>query len=131
MSNKGIYVNPLKVEAILQFPPPRNVTQIQSLQGKGNFLRRFIANYAEITKGFMRLLRKDMPFLWDDQAQRSFDALKIALTSAPLLSPPDYGRDFIMYMAASDSSIGVVLIQEDDSRCEKVIYYLSKCLIGP
>lgn len=79
----------------------------------------------------MHLLKKDMPFLWDDQAQRSFDTLKTALTSAPLLSPPDCGCDFIMYLATSDSSIGVVLIQEDDSHCEKVIYYLSKGLIGP
>ena len=79
----------------------------------------------------MRLLKKDMPFLWDDQAQRSFDALKTALVSAPVLSPPDYGRDFIMYLAASASSIGVVLVQEDDSHCERVIYYLSKGLIGP
>lgn len=131
MSNKGIYIDLLKVEAILQLPPPKNVTQLQSLQGKGNFLRRFIANYAEITKGFMRLLKKDMPFLWDNQAQHSFDALKTALTSAPLLSPPNYGHDFIMYLAEFDSSIGVVLIQEDDSHCEKVIYYLRKGLIGP
>ena len=79
----------------------------------------------------MRLLKKDTPFLWDDQAQRSFDALKTALVSAPVLSPPDYGRDFIMYLAASAHSIGIILVQEDDSHCEKVIYYLSKGLIGP
>jgi len=79
----------------------------------------------------MRLLKKDMPFMWDDQAQRSFNALKTALVNAPFLSPPDYGRDFIMYLTASASSIGIVLVQEDDSHCEKVIYYLSKGLIVP
>jgi len=64
-------------------------------------MHRFIANYEEITKGFMHLLKKDVPFLWDDQAQCSLEALKTSLTSAPLLSPPEYGRDFIMYLAAS------------------------------
>jgi hypothetical protein len=83
-------VDPLKVKAILTLPPPNNLTQLQSLQGKENFLHRFICNYAELTKGFMRLLQKDTPFIWDDTAQFSFDALKHALTHTPLLHPPDY-----------------------------------------
>jgi hypothetical protein len=82
VSTTGIMVDPLKVEAIIQLPPP---LQLQSLQGKANFLRCFITNYAEITKGFMRLLKKDTPFFWDEATQRSFDALKHALTTAPLL----------------------------------------------
>jgi hypothetical protein len=50
-----------------------------------NLLRHFIANYSEIKKGFMHLLNKDVPFHWDDAAQRSIEALKHALTTAPLL----------------------------------------------
>ena len=69
VSDEGIRVDPFKVEAIVQLPPPSSICQLQSLQGKANFLRRFIANYAEITKGFMRLLRKGVPFVWDDFAQ--------------------------------------------------------------
>ena len=101
MSNEGIRVDPFKVEVVVQLPPPSSIRQLQSLQGKANFLRRFIENYAEITKGFMRLLRKGVPFVWDDFAQRSFDALKKALVSAPLLSPLDYGRDFLLYLTAA------------------------------
>jgi hypothetical protein len=85
VSTTGIMVDPLKVEAIIQLPPPCTILQLQSLQGKVNFLQRFITNYAEITKGFMRLLKKDVPFYWDDATQCSFDALKHALTTAPLL----------------------------------------------
>jgi hypothetical protein len=62
VSTIGIMVDPLKVEAIIQLPPPCTILQLQSLQGKANFLRCFIANYAEITKGFMHLLKKDVPF---------------------------------------------------------------------
>jgi hypothetical protein len=69
VSRYGIRVDPLKVEAIIEFPPPNSVIQLQSLQGKANFLRCFVANYAEITKGFMRLLKKGVPFIWDEQAQ--------------------------------------------------------------
>jgi hypothetical protein len=56
VSTTGIMVDTLKVEAILQLTPPCIVPQLQGLQGKANFLQRFIANYAEITKGFMCLL---------------------------------------------------------------------------
>jgi hypothetical protein len=64
----GIMVDPLKVEAIVQFPPPCTIPQLESLQGKDNFLRRFVTNYTEITKGFMHLLRKGVPFYWDEAA---------------------------------------------------------------
>jgi hypothetical protein len=125
ISIMGIMVDPLKVEAIVQLPPPHTILQLQSLQGKANFLRRFIANYAEITKVFMCLLKKDVPFLWDEAAQCSFDALKHALTTAPLLRPPNYNKDFLLYLAVVESTIGMVLVQKDDSFSKYVIYYLS------
>jgi hypothetical protein len=56
-------VDPFKIESIFQFPPPRTITQLQSLQGKENFLHRFIVDYAKITKGFMCLLKKYVPFV--------------------------------------------------------------------
>ena len=57
VSNKGIQVDPLKVEAIVNMPPPHSIRQIQILQGKSNFLQHFIVNYAKITKGFMFRLK--------------------------------------------------------------------------
>ena len=79
----------------------------------------------------MHLLKQDTPFVWDETAQLAFEALKKALLSAPLLRPPDYSRDFILYLVASESTIGVVLVQEDDKLIEHVIYYLSRALARP
>jgi hypothetical protein len=126
-----IMVDPLKVEAILQLPPPHTIRQLQGLQGKANFLRRFIVNYANITKGFMHLLKKDTPFIWDERAQESFNALKKALVLDPLLKSPDYSRDYLLYIATFEETIGMVLVQEDDELHEHVIYYLSQNLVGP
>lgn len=123
---EGIQVDPFKVEAIVQLPAPSSILQLQSLQWKANSLRRFIANYAEITKGFMHLLRKGVLFLWDEFVQRYFDALKQVLISAVLLSPLDYGRDFLLYLAATESTIGRVLVLKDEVLMEHVIYYLSR-----
>ena len=89
VANDGIRVDPLKVEEIMNLPLPCMILQLQSLQGKANFLLWFIVNYVEITKGFMYLLKKGVPFIWDDRAQRSFDALKAALASMPIISPPN------------------------------------------
>jgi hypothetical protein len=128
VSRHGIQVDPIMVEAILNLPPPSSLRRLQILQGKANFLRRFIPNYAEITRGFTRLLKKDSEFVWDKIANNAFEALKLSLTKAPLLFPPDYSRDYFLYLAASEYTIGMVLVQEDDNHDEHVIYYLSRNL---
>jgi hypothetical protein len=76
VSQSGITVDPLKVKAITEIPPPRNIRQLQSLQGKANFLRRFVPDYAIRAHGFLCLLHQDIPFHWDDYAQQSFNDLK-------------------------------------------------------
>jgi hypothetical protein len=98
------------------------------LQGKEKFLRCFISNYAEITRGLTHLLKKGSEFVWDKLANNAFEALKLSLTKAPLLFPPDYSQDYFLYLAASKYTIGMVLVQEDDNHDEHVIYYLSRSL---
>ena len=129
ISKEGIRVDPLKVEEILQLSPLKNICHLQCLQGMENFLRRFVVNFANLTRGFMCLLKKDTPFHWDEWSQESFDALKRALASDPVISPQDYSRDFLLYVAASMETIGMVLVQEDEELQENVIYYLSWNLI--
>ena len=86
ISKEGIRVDPLKVEEILQLSPPRNIRHLQCLQGMESFLRRFMVNFSNLTKGFMHLL-KDTPFYWDERAQEYFDALKKSLETTLVLSP--------------------------------------------
>jgi len=62
VSKDEIWLDPCKVQAIIDMPTPSNLLQIQKLQGKANFLRRFIPNYAEHAKGYMLLLKKEVPF---------------------------------------------------------------------
>jgi hypothetical protein len=69
-------------------------------------------------------------FHWDKAAHFSFDTLKHALTSAPVLRPPNYNNDFLLYLVAAESTIGMVLVQEDVVLSEYVIYYLSRGLVG-
>ena len=116
ISHKGIAVDPLKVQAILDLPSRRTRHQLQSLQGKSNFLHRFVPEYATKAYGFIRLLHTKIPFVWDQQAQESFDALKQSLASAPLFSAPDFTQELILYVLALDNAIAKVLVQEYDAR---------------
>ena len=79
----------------------------------------------------MRLMKQDTAFIWDEATQQYFEALKKALLLASFLSPLDYTKDFILYMDASHSMVGVVLVQEDDKLQDLVIYYLSRTLTRP
>ena len=92
-------------------------------------MRHFVCNYAEKTHGFMRLLKKDTPIVWDDLAQHASDTLKHAIMHALVLQPPNYTRDHSLYVVASLTTIGMVLVQTDAHNQEHVIYYLIKSLL--
>lgn len=130
ISKEGIHLNILKVEAILNLPPLTSLHQLESLQGKANFLRCFIPNFAKIAKRYTCLLKHETPFILDGITQNSFEQLKTLVVSTPLLHPPDYHREYSLYLATTDSTIGMVLVQDNDDGFEHVIYYLSCNLIN-
>ena len=103
---------------------PSNLLQLEKIQGKTNFLRRFIPNYVEMAKGFTRLLKKGVPFHWDQVAQASFDAVKDTLVRVSLMYPPNYQNDYFLYITATDMMMVMVMVQEEDG-IEHPIYYLS------
>ena len=77
----------------------------------------------------MRFLKKDTPFVWNDFVQHAFDNIKHALTHAPVLQPPNYAKDYSLYVVASFSIVGMVLVQIDERDQEHLIYYSSKSLL--
>jgi len=79
----------------------------------------------------MLLLKKGVPFYWDKSTHHYFDAFNKSLVLNPLLSPPYYNKDFLLYLVTVESFICMVLVQEDDNLQEHVIYYLSHTLLGP
>ena len=77
-----------------------------------------------MAKGFTRLLKKGVPFHWDQVAQASFDVVKDTLVQASLMYPPNYQSDYFLYVVADDMTIAMVLAQVEDG-IEHPIYYLS------
>ena len=68
------------------------------------------------------------PFRWDSEHQESFDRLKEALISSPILAYPDYSKPFILETDASLKGLGAVLTQENDEGNCRVISYASRTL---
>ncbi|XP_040938055.1 uncharacterized protein [Gossypium hirsutum] len=123
VSADGIQVDSKNIEAIVQLKPPRNVLEVHSFLGLAGYYRRFVNGFSKIALPMTKLLQKNVPFVWDDQCQESFEKLKQMLTETPILTLPESGKDFIVYSDASLSSLGYVLMQEG-----KVIAYASRQL---
>ncbi|KAK1611823.1 hypothetical protein QYE76_035496 [Lolium multiflorum] len=102
ISERGIEVDRAKVEAIEKMPYPRDVKGIRSVLGHAGFYRRFIKDFSKISKPLTNLLQKDVPFVFDDDCKEAFETLKKALTTAPIVEPPDWNLPFEIMCDASD-----------------------------
>ncbi|KAK1609826.1 hypothetical protein QYE76_033499 [Lolium multiflorum] len=118
ISERGIEVDRAKVEAIEKMPYPRDVKGIRSVLGHAGFYRRFIKDFSKISKPLTNLLQKDVPFVFDDDCKEAFETLKKALTTAPVVEPPDWNLPFEIMCDASDFAVGAVLGQ----RLENIAY---------
>ncbi|XP_050938837.1 uncharacterized protein LOC127148684 [Cucumis melo] len=75
-------------------------------------------------------MRKDAVFDWDQSCQNAFDSIKKYLLNPPILSAPAVGKPLILYIAAQETPLGVLLAQENDKDKECALYYLSRTLTG-
>jgi hypothetical protein len=87
ISAEGIFVDPRKVEAVLKWERPTNVTEIQSFLGLAGYYRRFIEGFSTIASPLTKQTRKEVLFVWSEECEASFQELKERLTSAPVLGP--------------------------------------------
>ncbi|KAG8473009.1 hypothetical protein CXB51_034924 [Gossypium anomalum] len=123
VSGDGIWVNPSKISAIVDWKPPKNVTEVRSFLGLAGYYRRFVNGFSIIAAPMTRLLRKNVKFEWTEECQQSFEELKKLLTEAPVLVQPESGKEFVVYSDASRNGLGCVLMQEG-----KVVAYASRQL---
>ena len=112
MSTEGIRVDPTKIEAVVNWKPPRNVIDVRSFLGLAGYYRRFVRGFSVIASPLTKLLRKGIKFEWTDKCQNSFEQLKGMLVEAPVLTQPTSGKEYILYSDASGIGLGCVLMQD-------------------
>ncbi|PIK47652.1 Retrovirus polyprotein, partial [Apostichopus japonicus] len=130
--------SPDKIQAVKDWPAPRNVKELRSFLGFCSFYRRFVYNFSQTAKPLHTLVStclhqqkstKTVPFTWSDEHQEAFKILKQKLCENVVLAYPNYTLPFELEVDASLCGLGAVLYQVQDGK-RRVLAFASRTLRG-
>uniref|UniRef100_A0AAG5D8F6 RNA-directed DNA polymerase n=1 Tax=Anopheles atroparvus TaxID=41427 RepID=A0AAG5D8F6_ANOAO len=125
---EGIKPNPDKIAKILDWRLPTTQKEIKQFLGLTGYYRRFIRDYAKLTKPLSKCLKKDATVNFNQEEYRtSFEELKKIISSDQILIYPDFKLPFILTTDASNYALGAVLSQMQDGK-ERPIAFGSRTL---
>ena len=127
VGSEGISTDPTKIEAIKNWPTPKDASDVRSGLGMFGYYRKFIREYSRKARPLTRLTEKNVDFSWGPEEEAAWQLLKDELLKAPILAYPDPTKEFILDTDASGFGIGAVLSQIQEGK-ERVIAYGSKAL---
>jgi hypothetical protein len=123
ISEEGIAVDSDKIRSIMEWPTPKDVSDIRSFMGLAGYYRRFIKGFSMIGCPIIALHKKGDKFTWTQECEDIFQSLKHLLTHAPMLKIVDPKADFLVCTNAYKEGLGGVLMQGGS-----VVYYESRKL---
>ncbi|KAI3712422.1 hypothetical protein L1987_70978 [Smallanthus sonchifolius] len=123
VNDKGIHVDPAKIEAVKNWSTPKTPTETRSFLGLAGYYRHFISNFSNISVPLTALTHKGKHYEWGPKQEEAFQTLKHKLCNAPILTLPSGNDDFVVYCDASNQGLGCVLMQRG-----QVIAYTSRQL---
>lgn len=123
VTNQGIKPNPKLVDKIKQVPLPCTQKQVKSFLGLTGYYRKFIRNYATITKPLTRCLKKNSKVEHTAEFKEAFERVKKIIINPPILKYPDFSQPFNITTDASNVGIGAVLSQGVVGRDNPIMFY--------
>ncbi|KAI2665857.1 Transposon Tf2-6 polyprotein [Labeo rohita] len=112
ISSEGVAIDERKVNAILNWPRPATLRELQRFLGFTNFYRRFIRHFSTVAVPLTAMIKKGTTRLsWTQPALQAFNDLRRRFSSAPILHHPDPEKPFIVEVDASSTGVGAVLSQ--------------------
>jgi hypothetical protein len=80
-----VAVDPDKIRSIMEWPTPKDVSDIRSFMGLVGYYRRFIKGFSKIGCPITALQKKAVKFTWKSACEEIFQTLKYLLTHAPVM----------------------------------------------
>ena len=128
IDSNGLHATPAKFEAILNAPSQKDVTELRSFFGLGNYYGEFIKNLSTLTHSLNALLQKKVVWNWSKQCQKAFEELKSKLASTEVLAHYDPDLPIKLDCDASAYGIGAVVSHVLSDKTECPIAYASRTL---
>jgi hypothetical protein len=125
ISEQGVATDPRKFAAIEEWPTPTTVKELRSFLGLDGYYQKFVKNFGIICRPLTDLLKKHAMFIWTQDHQHAFHALKLVLSQALVLALPDFFKQFQVEIDASELGVEAVLMQQGHP-----LAFISKAL-GP
>ena len=131
ISERGVAVDPRKVAAVAEWATPTSCTGVRRFVGLANYYRKFVLRFSALAAPLTALCSPRAQFTWGPAEQQSFDALKAALTSAPVLRVWDPARPTRLLTDASELAVSAILEQPDDAGAFHPVAFESRKLTPP
>lgn len=126
ITSQGILPDDSKIESLRKYPVPSNADDVKRYLAFANYYRRFIPNFSNIAYPLHKLCKKNSQFEWTSECEQSFQQLKSALMSPPILQYPDFSENNIFELRtdACKTGLGAVLSNSNG----QVVAYASRNL---
>ena len=129
----GLRVMEDKIEAVRDWPTPKNIRELRAFLGLAGYYRRFVCNFSAIalplTELTRNVTRQKLELSWGAKEQKAFVDLQSALQSTPVLVLPDPAKEFVVHCDASGYAVGAVL-QQDHGNGLQPVAFMSKKMVG-
>ncbi|XP_062538974.1 uncharacterized protein K02A2.6-like [Armigeres subalbatus] len=125
---EGIRPDPDKVAAIINMPPPHDVSTLRSYLGAINYYGKYVREMRTLRQPMDQLLKVDTKFDWSPACQKSFDRFRELLQSPLLLTHFNPSMDIIVSADASSVGLGARIAHRFPDGTVKAIYHVSRSL---
>src|SRR3954468_9093382 len=112
---------------------PKNLKQVQKFTSCLASLSRFLSRLGEKAIPLYQLMKKTKKFTWTPQADEAFRELKRKLSTTPILAAPIEKEPMMLYIAATNRVINVVMVVERPEKdkaqpIQSLVYCISEVL---
>ncbi len=106
ISEHSIEVDPDRVKAMTNLPPPQDVKSVRRFIGMVQFCHKFVKDLNIILAPMYDLLKNNTRFVWSSECQAAFEKMKTILCQPPVLYSPSSHDKFVLDTDASDIGLG-------------------------